>query len=107
MSKPTRSQRARQTAIKSGYWQYGLEPSDLDYIEESIQSSHSEFVTRLGKLTIHRLAADNQLVYCAYDSNIGKVGFFIDESLGRRIMRRTKEKKRLRRAQQQNQGTTL
>jgi len=89
----TRSERAIQTAINTGYWQYGLRPVEIAQCEESIQSSRSRFITRIGKLTIHKAIAGNHEVFCAYDSKISKIGFFIEEGLGRRILRRVRAKR--------------
>lgn len=94
--KPTRSQRARQTAIKSGHWQYGLNPKEVELAEQAIRTSHSRFVTKLGKLTVHKVMAGSQAVYCAYDSKISAIGFFIEEALGRRFLRRARDKRNRR-----------
>ncbi len=58
-----------------------------------IKNSQSQFVCHIGKLTVHRILLGDREVYCAYDSKISTIGFFIEEGLARRMHRRLRKKK--------------
>lgn len=86
INKATRTELARDTAEKTGLYRYGLLPSEVDEAAEAIQKSRSDFICRIGKLTVHRIALREQPeVYCAYDSNISSIGFFIYKEKGREM----------------------
>jgi len=91
--RPTRSQRARKTALASGLYQYGLLAWEVEEADAQIKKCQSRFVCHIGKLTVHRMMLGYQEVYCAYDSNISTIGFFLPQPLARRMHRNAEEKK--------------
>ena len=91
--KPTRSQRAERTARRTGLHQYGLLPWEVDDAEKQIKKSQSRFVCHIGNLTVHRMMLGDQEVYCAYDSNISRIGFFIDYRFALQMHHLADEKK--------------